>query len=176
MKVMRAKENQIDGLKDLISFTNLSKAKMLEVGSYLGESSRIFAQSGRFSEINCLDLWVGNYDPSDYASRNMNGVEQHFLKFQLEFPDLIKIHKNDSSEIPMLFDDGYFDLIYIDGNHTKEAVKSDILSCIPKIKKGGYIAGHDYGDNNFSVTEVVDELLSSPDETFSDLSWVKKIN
>ena len=106
----------------------------------------------------------------------MDGVERHFLIFQLEFPDLIQVYKHNSSEIPFLFQDGYFDFIYIDGNHTEEAVRSDILSCIPKIRKGGYIAGHDYGDVNFSVTDVVDEIFSSPDKTFVDNSWVKRLN
>ena len=67
MERLRTQKHQREGLKSLIEFTGLKKAKMLEVGSYLGESARIFAESGRFSEINCLDLWAGGYDDFDWA-------------------------------------------------------------------------------------------------------------
>jgi predicted O-methyltransferase YrrM len=176
MKVMRRTEDQINGLKDLIDFMEIKGARMLEIGSYLGESARIFAESKKFSKIHCLDLWAGGYDQSDYASQNMAGVEDIFMEFKSEFPDLIVPHKNNSSEVSSLFDDGYFDFIYIDGNHTYESVESDIKACITKIKSGGYIAGHDYDYPLYSVKKVVDKIFSSPDAVFSDTSWIKKIN
>ena len=176
MKIMRTTKEMTQGLKDLVNFCDLKEAKMLEIGSYLGESSRIFAESECFSEIHCLDMWAGGYDNTDYASYNMCGVESNFLKNMSEFAELITVHKRNSLEIPTLFEDGYFDFIYIDGNHKKEAVENDIKSCIPKIKKGGYLSGHDYGNRDFSVTEAVDGILVSPDCVFKDMSWVKKIN
>ena len=176
MKLMRRTEDQIKGLNDLVDFINIKQGIMLEIGSYLGESARIFAESKSFFKIHCLDLWAGGYDKSDYASQNMSGVEDVFMKFKLEFPELIVSHKNNSSEVESLFKDNYFDFIYIDGNHTYESVESDIKACIPKIKKGGYIAGHDYGYPLYSVKEVVDKIFLSPDAVFCDTSWVKKIN
>jgi hypothetical protein len=42
------------------------------------------------------------------------------------------------------FEDNSVDWIYIDGDHSYEFVKADLAYWLPKIKKGGYICGHDF--------------------------------
>lgn len=42
------------------------------------------------------------------------------------------------------FDDGYFDWVYIDGNHHYDFVKEDLELSRTKVKEGGIIAGDDY--------------------------------
>lgn len=42
------------------------------------------------------------------------------------------------------FPDGYFDYIYIDGEHLYEWVKRDIELWYPKLKVNGIFAGHDF--------------------------------
>ena len=41
-------------------------------------------------------------------------------------------------------ENGQFDLVFIDADHSYEAVKQDIANWKPKIKAGGILAGHDY--------------------------------
>jgi hypothetical protein len=61
------------------------------------------------------------------------------------------------------FEDGYFDRVYIDGNHIYESVKTDIECWLPKIRKGGLMGGHDYGVPEFpGIKQAVDELLKEP--------------
>jgi predicted O-methyltransferase YrrM len=43
-----------------------------------------------------------------------------------------------------LFPDEFFDFIFIDADHSYEAVVKDIQSWWPKIKKGGIFAGDDF--------------------------------
>ena len=45
-----------------------------------------------------------------------------------------------------LFKDESLDFVYIDANHAYDFVKEDLEMWWPKIKKGGYICGHDYID------------------------------
>jgi predicted O-methyltransferase YrrM len=67
-----------------------------------------------------------------------------------------------------LFSDEYFDFIYIDGNHSYDAVKDDLTKWYPKLKKGGLIAGDDYSklaeeklfNYNFGVKRAVDEFAT----------------
>ena len=40
--------------------------------------------------------------------------------------------------------DGCLDLVFIDANHSYEAVKQDIELWLPKVRKGGIVSGHDY--------------------------------
>lgn len=42
------------------------------------------------------------------------------------------------------FQDGFFDFIYIDGDHSYKGAKSDLINFYPKVRVGGVIAGHDY--------------------------------
>jgi hypothetical protein len=51
------------------------------------------------------------------------------------------------------------DLIYIDASHTAEGVTKDILAWTPKLKIGGFVALHDYGNPRHDVTTAIDELL-----------------
>lgn len=51
------------------------------------------------------------------------------------------------------------DLLYIDASHTYEGVKADIIAWTPKLKVGGFIALHDYGNPLHAVTPAIDELL-----------------
>lgn len=56
--------------------------------------------------------------------------------------------------------------IYIDGNHSYEAVRADIAAWWTMLREGGIIAGHDYVDidtprNKFGVKSAVDEWVES---------------
>lgn len=51
------------------------------------------------------------------------------------------------------------DFIFIDGDHSKEAVLQDTLLARQVIRKGGIICWHDYGNNLVpGVTEIIDTL------------------
>ncbi|GAH12421.1 unnamed protein product, partial [marine sediment metagenome] len=78
---------------------------------------------------------------------------------------------------PELFSRRYFDLVFIDAEHTYEAVQDDIATWLPLIKKsGGYITGHDYEHKNHpGVKKAVDEIFGTDVEIRGDRVWVKKI-
>jgi hypothetical protein len=75
------------------------------------------------------------------------------------------------------------DVVYIDGIHTYEGVKEDILHWKPQLNTvKSVICGHDYyTDEEFlkihthisGVKQAIDELLGKPDKTYSDGSWIK---
>lgn len=54
-------------------------------------------------------------------------------------------------------DDGSLDFVFVDADHSSEAVRSDILAWMPKLKPGGRMIGHDI--NWESVRTVVDDLF-----------------
>lgn len=81
--------------------------------------------------------------------------------------------KSDSVSAAKGFKDGQFDFIYIDASHAYEDVKRDILAWKPKVKNGGFIAGHDWIFN--SVASAVKETLGNPQATFKDSSWIVSV-
>lgn len=54
--------------------------------------------------------------------------------------------------------DDTLDFIYIDGDHSYEACLADLLNYYSKVKTGGLIAGHDYGQDVNGVQDAVDEF------------------
>ena len=65
---------------------------------------------------------------------------------------------------PLLPDES-LDLVFIDGDHTYEGCKADISNYYAKVKPGGFIAGHDYENDEFKfgqmVKRAVDEFVES---------------
>ena len=62
-----------------------------------------------------------------------------------------------SYNLKHFFSDGQLDFVYIDGEHSYEAVSKDISDWWPKIASGGILAGHDYNDTNPGSVQAVDE-------------------
>lgn len=77
----------------------------------------------------------------------------------------VRIHRRTSLEAASAFEDGYFDWIYLDADHSYEAIRDDLEAWLPKVKAKGFIAGDDYaveggwwGDG---VLRAVDEIVST---------------
>jgi predicted O-methyltransferase YrrM len=64
-----------------------------------------------------------------------------------------------TNEASKLFEDGSLDGVFIDADHSYEAVKQDIQNWLPKIRVGGILAGHDYNSTFQEVMKAVNELL-----------------
>lgn len=147
---------------------------MVEIGSYVGDSTEIFANN--VDRIFCVDPWENGYDENDGASSQhpMSVVEKQFDELRKQYNNITKLKMTGDTFVEVV-PDGFFDLVYIDGLHTYEGEKNDIQKWLPKIKKGGFIAGHDYGSKHFpGVKKAVDELLNV-DVTFRDSSWLVRV-
>ena len=90
----------------------------------------------------------------------------HMVYKEFGFNENCRVIRDYSFNAHKLFDDQTFDFIYIDGDHTYEAVRDDIELWWPKLKVGGIFAGHDYrkytakhGDE-YGVIEAVDEHIA----------------
>ena len=74
------------------------------------------------------------------------------------------MHRMTSSAASRQFYDGYFDWVYVDGDHSYEEVLSDLRSWWPKIKIGGCVAGDDYQRKDehgrLSVKAAVDQFAA----------------
>jgi predicted O-methyltransferase YrrM len=169
---MRVEPKDIQGILDLCKeFPNDSV--MAEIGAYSGESTLLFLNSGKIQKLYAIDPWIPGYDDNDNASdSDFDLVEQTFDK-NIKGHNVIKMKCTFAEAFHLLPE---LDIIYIDGNHTYEAVKQDIELSLHKIKKSGIICGHDYhGYALDTVVKAVDETLGSPEKIFIDSSWMIKI-
>lgn len=157
-------ENNTIGLYHLIRRYINEETVMLEIGSFSGVSSELFALHAK--SIVCVDPYE-SYPEIDYES--ILSAEKQFAEMMSNYLNITKI-KLKSNDAISLFEDETFDLIYIDGAHDYENVSKDIKSWIPKIKKGGYISGHDFSvhDVNLAIMDCGLSII----EVFCDDSWI----
>jgi predicted O-methyltransferase YrrM len=174
---MRDKEST-EGLLDLIKELGDNSAKtMIEIGSFVGESTVLFAQS--FKEVIAVDPFMEGYDDLDPTSYlfEFKNVYQTYLDRTGDHQNIKTIVSTSDDAVEKLQGSKY-DFIYIDGLHTYEGVKTDIQNYLPLVKDGGVIGGHDYTNEHehlVGVYKAVNEMFGAPDKVFKDNSWIKYI-
>jgi predicted O-methyltransferase YrrM len=135
----------------------------VEVGSWKGKSSSFMATEIANSKKNikffCVDTWEGSVEHKNILKTdNLYSIFIENMKSLKEYYTPIKTQSVLASQ---QFDDASIDFLFLDASHEYEDVKDDILAWWPKIKKGGYFAGHDYYDNIEwgGVKKAVDEYF-----------------
>jgi predicted O-methyltransferase YrrM len=168
-----------EGLEHLINYVNTfsdtKNMNMIEIGSYAGESTELFAK--HFNNVIAIDPFFNDYDKNDITCEYMDLTEVYntFNSVISKYNNITHIRKTSDDAISQL-KDIKVDLIYIDGMHTYDQVKLDIQNYLPIIKDSGFICGHDYHPVWQGVVNAIQEKLGTPDKLFQDTSWIKKID
>lgn len=163
LRPKRAAPKQRKGLKELIAHLGVTSATLVEVGSYAGESASIFLSSGRFATIHCVDPW-------DTPGAKL--AMEAFDELAAKAAGRVVKHQARSVDAAQSFDDESVDVVYLDGDHSLTAVRADIRAWMPKLRPGGWLAGHDYYWEFPGVLRGVHELVGKPERVFRDGSWV----
>ena len=173
---MRTAE-QREGLQDMIDWINkikpTSEMRIIEIGSYIGESTLMFAK--HFKEVISIDPYINDYDLTDLACQHapFDKVYAEFVKNTLPIQNIKSIRETSQNAFSILKEQQW-DIVYIDGLHTLEGVWYDIEHYKTIIKPGGFICGHDYGWGN--VRHAIGQLLDDKvDKVFKDYSWAMQI-
>ena len=162
---------------DLIEELNTIPADYeVEFGRYYAMPASEFLplENNSIKKIYSIDPWQGGYSNRDPAAlSDMKAVEAKFDR-QAGYNDKVEKMKMTSLDASQLFSDGSLDIVYIDGDHSYEAVKTDVISWKLKVKNGGLLCGHDYcfGKVVRALNEVMERV---PDQTFADNSWLYHI-
>lgn len=165
-------ENRIQMINELIPYG----ATIAEIGVFKGQFTlEILKRNPK--HLYLIDCWENHTVIS--GDQDGNNVE-HFpsgeqlykdLKEQLKFYPNVSFHRQFSNDFLPLLKENTLDAVYIDGDHSYEAVKRDLEMSYPKIKQFGWIMGHDYEMNyaktnnsyQFGVKQAVDEFCAKYD-------------
>lgn len=146
-----------------------------EIGIFKGEFSKLILEKIKPSLFYMIDPWDGNIVSGDKNGNNITQIHgetfyvNHILP-EFGFLPNTKILKH-YSDVINLFPDNYLDWVYIDAEHSYFNVKNDLYNCLPKIKKGGIISGHDYNNTMFpGVVKAVTELCQNENLSISYLT------
>ena len=142
----------------------------VELGAWLGKSSAYLCDKATDKQITIIDTWKGS--PNELTTTHKLATEVDIYDLFLENMGERKYNviKATSKAASKKFANESLDVVFIDLTHTYEAVKEDIKLWLPKVKKGGFIAGDDYHQHWQGVIQAVDELL--PRATFIDDCWI----
>jgi predicted O-methyltransferase YrrM len=144
----------------------VSPRKVFEIGTYRGLSTSIIAMNTPDdAEIFTLDLPEQGRDKTKYHLE-IGGIEA----FPFKVGEYYRGGKFESKIVQLygdsaIFDFGPFfnsmDLVFIDGNHLYDNVKSDSLNALRLIRPGGVIIWDDYHANYPGVKRCLHELAKS---------------
>ena len=142
----------------------------VELGAWLGKSSAYLCDNAHGINVTIVDTWKGS--PNELTTTHKLATEQNIYNLFVENMGdrKYKAIKATSKAASKKFANESLDVVFIDLTHTYEAVKEDIKLWLPKVKKGGFIAGDDYHEHWKGVIQAVDELL--PHATFIDDCWI----
>lgn len=161
--------NRNMGLYDLIRYIDLPKDQIVigDIGCYSGVTTEFFALHA--NKVYSVDDWEINEEIMD--GRRMEKAERLFGEVLSKYSNVTKI-KVDTIKAASLFDIQCFDLVYLDGVHRYDLVRSRIESYLPKVKMGGYLAVHDYHIDD--VSRAFRDVLGEPVNVFHDYSALYK--
>lgn len=126
-------------------------ALFVEIGSFKGRSSAYMcveiANSGKKIQFDCVDpqKLLGHYAQSAEEQPDVfEGYNSESFHRRLEpAKGLYRLVEKTSVDAVSEYKDRSIDFLMIDGDHSYEAVKNDIVNFLPKMKVGGVIVGDD---------------------------------
>ena len=137
----------------------------LEIGAFYGANILSVAESYGLhndSKLYCIDPWEDYEEYPEYKTEQstiynsfINNIEKSGVK------DKIIINRGYSNSEVLKFQDEFFDIIYIDGNHEPEYVLEDAVLSFRKLKKNGIMIFDDYSDEWSGTKRGIDAFLSA---------------
>lgn len=136
-----------------------TKGKGVEVGTFKGQFSKEIMNNWS-GTLYMVDVWrplESEYDDSSNHGKYDGGVYNNAMENIKGFEDRAIMVRATSEISSNMFNDESLDFVYIDANHAYDYVVQDIKLWFPKVKKGGYLCGHDYLNLNWNDDTNISE-------------------
>ncbi len=118
----------------------------VEVGTFKAEFSKFILENWN-GTLYMVDVWrpLGEeYLDSSNHKNHQNQIYAHAMNNLIGLEDRGIMIRANSEKASKIFADESLDFVYIDANHAYDFVVDDIQYWYNKVKKGGYLWGHDY--------------------------------
>lgn len=151
---------------------------MAEIGVYQGHLSERLLENIPGLTLYMVDSWALDtyeHDKRLHEKFDLQCEKNYKLaeKVKYKYNNQAYIIKDLSINASKQFHNNYFDFVFIDAGHEYVDVKTDNTVWLPKVKKGGWLCGHDY-PNAPGVVQAVDEMFPNA-EIDSDFCWFVRV-
>jgi hypothetical protein len=162
-----------------------------EVGVHRGQNVAVLLQQRPQLEMHLVDLWAAteSYRRSGdaLAKRTPHERQSDYQRANRAVAfavDRVMIRRGESTSAAAAEHlDGSLDFVFIDADHSYAACRADLEAWLPKVRRGGWIGGHDYGHRleqagQWGVKRAVDESAAARGlevETGQDLTWFCRV-
>jgi predicted O-methyltransferase YrrM len=131
-----------------------------EVGVAFGEFSRQIVDACAPRRLYLVDLWAPS--SARYGAPALDAVRARLAPELADgTAEIVRAYSWDGiASLP----ERSLDWVYIDAAHDYDSVRRDLEACLPRMREGAIIAGHDYtrwssqAIHRFGVVEAVNEL------------------
>lgn len=145
----------------------------VEIGVWKGDTFKYLLNahsSLRLTGVDPYEPQPGNTGPERWTK----GENGHAWDHEKYFADMVQFCKNNkrgkimkeySVKAATMFAAETLDFVFIDGDHSYEGVITDIESWYPKVRRGGWIIGHDihFDTVKKAVSEKFNEYATADD-------------
>lgn len=147
--------------------------RVVEVGVHRGALSAALLEARSDLMLYMVDSWTPTPVYRGDRRADRAAVEKVIERYLMR----VIVVAADSLKAATLLSDHTFDLVFIDADHSYEAVRADILAWRPKVKRGGVLGGHDYrSDEGYGVIQAVNELIPHDELRLgANLTWFTTI-
>ncbi len=169
-------------LRDSAAAVGLDVEKIVEVGVHVGKHARQLRMAFPAAHLYLVDPWAHMPDLAGYQFMRRRGRFNQALWDEI-YADIVArfsgplatIIRAKSLDAAAGFGAEALDVVYLDGDHSTDAVAADILAWLPKIRPGGILAGHDFKRSIRSIFGVpdgirktigLDNVVAGPDKNW----------
>jgi cephalosporin hydroxylase len=130
-----------ENIRNTIYDELISNASVVaEIGVRLGENACMISLRNP-SKLYLVDPWI---EKGGYPHHSKNNEFFKIVTDVFADEENTQILRQKSQDAVLLFEDDYFDVIYVDSGHTYDDVLRDLTLWSKKVKVGGFIVGDDY--------------------------------
>lgn len=157
------------------------EATLVEVGVWRGALAARLLDARPRLQLVLVDPWLsGANNPAwgasgaqlaDCPQAEMEAIYHGVLEIVRPHGDRVRMLRMPSVAASTEVADGSCDAVFIDADHSREAVTADILAWWPKVRAGGWIGGHDYDYPRFPGVRAAVDAWSPCIEQGHDWTW-----
>lgn len=142
-----------------------------EIGTERGLYAEVLCQANPGLRLMCVDAWKAYKGYREHVTQAK--LDGFYAETQARLaPYGCACVRAFSVEAAQNVSDGSLDFIYLDANHTYPQVEADLHAWVPKVRRGGMVAGHDFCRRKNMDFGVIEAVTNYTNEHSIDPWWV----